>query len=118
MKTLITFGTVIGLALLYCITENWKQNAVAKQSKVQYHVSYFVNMFVMITFTELVMGIMGADSLKADLIFKALFSSHIVLCMWSGFISIVIVTGVVQLLMVRMPKPKTDDDKKQTDNKD
>lgn len=117
MKTLITFGTVIGLALLYCVTENLKQNAVAKQSKVQYHISYFVNMFVMITFTELVMGIIGADSLKADLIFKSLFSSHIELCMWSGLISIIIVTGVVQLLMVRMPKPKTDD-KEQTDKKD
>lgn len=118
MKTLITFGTVIGLALLYCVTENLKQNAVAKQSKVQYHVSYFVNMFVLITFVELVSGIIGASSLKADLIFKALFGPHITFSMIFGLVSIIIVTGVVQLLMVRLPKPKIDDDKEQADKKD
>lgn len=117
MKTLITFGTVIGLALLYCVTENLKQNAVAKQSKVQYHISYFVNMFVLITFVELVSGVIGASSLKADLIFKALFSSHIVLSMSLGLVGIIAGTAIVQALLVRMPKPKTDD-KKQTDNKD
>lgn len=118
MKILITFGTVIGLALLYCVTENWKQNAVAKQSKIQYHLSYYCNMFVMITFVELIMGIVGANSLKANLIFKSLFGPHVAFSMLFGLGSIITITAIIQFLMVRMPVKKNDANKEQTEKKD
>ena len=119
MKTLITFGTVIGLALLYCVTENWKQNAVAKQSKVQYHLSYYCNMFVMITIVELIMGIVGANSLKANLIFKSLFGSHVAFSMLFGLGSIITITAVIQFLIVKTPfKDDNKNKNKQSDNKD
>lgn len=119
MKTLITFGTVILLALLYCVTENWKLNAIEMKSKVQYHLSYYCNMFIMITFVELISGIIGSSSLKADLIFKALFGPHVTFSMIFGLVSILIIPAVIQFLLVKVPFK--DDDKnnnKQPDNKD